>query len=169
MADSSSLMPSLVALSFPALAAIVLTAIRPHIRMDRVARSRFLIVLGLTIIGQFFHFVEELLSELYVELPSMFGFPPVSESFFMRANLAFLAIWVVALFALRRGIVIGLLPLWFLGWAELLNLFLHPVLALWTGGYFPGVVTAPIVGVLGILSLKELFGVTTPHTTADAL
>jgi hypothetical protein len=56
--------------------------------------------------------------------------------------------------------VIALLPLWFLGFCELLNLFLHPFLALKTGGYYSGVVTAPLVGLLGMMTIRELARVT---------
>ncbi len=60
----------------------------------------------------------------------------------------------------RHGIVFALLPLWFLGFCELLNLFLHPYLALKSGRYYSGVVTAPLVGVLGVLTIRELARVT---------
>jgi len=76
-----------------------------------------------------------------------------------------LVVWIAALTALRQGSVIALLPLWFLGFAELLNLFLHPYLALRTGGYYPGVVTAPLVGVLGIMTIRELARVTAKERT----
>jgi hypothetical protein len=45
-----------------------------------------------------------------------------------------------------------------------LNLLAHPMLALRTGGYFPGLLTAPLVGVLGILTIGELVRVTAPET-----
>jgi len=52
-------------------------------------------------------------------------------------DLARLAIWVLALFAARAGLVIALFPLWFLGLGMVLNLLAHPILALRAGGYFP--------------------------------
>lgn len=153
-------------LAFPAAAAIVLTALRPRLRMDRAARRRFLLVVGLMIVGQALHFVEELLTQLYIVFPTSFGYPPAAQSAFIWANVTFLGIWAAALVAVREGLVIGLLPLWFLGYAEVLNLFLHPLLALRAGGYYPGVVTAPIVGVLGILTLRELFRITAKNDGA---
>jgi hypothetical protein len=75
---------------------------------------------------------------------------------FVWANVTALVVWVAALIAVRQGVVIALLPLWFLGFAEVLNLFLHPYLALKTGGYYSGVVTAPLVGVLGMMTTREL-------------
>ncbi len=163
MAESSSLTPAMIALAFPAAAAVILTALRPHLRVDGAPRRRLLLVVGLMIIGQVFHFIEELYTQLYVQFPTSFGFPPAPQSVFIGANVAFLGIWIAALVAIREGLVIGLLPLWFLGFCEVLNLLLHPFLALRAGGYFSGVATAPIVGMLGMLTLRELFRVTAKY------
>jgi len=160
MPQSSSLIPTMTALAAPAAAAVILTAVRPrlppHVRESR----RLLLVVGLTICAQALHFAEELLTELYVAFPTTFGFPAAEQSVFVWANITALVVWVAALIAVRQGIVIALLPLWFLGFAGLLNLFLHPYLAFRTGGYYPGVVTAPLVGVLGIMTIRELTRVT---------
>jgi hypothetical protein len=150
----------MIALAAPATAAVTMTALRPRLPRDLKRTRRLLLVVGLTIAGQVLHFGEELLTELYVAFPTSFGYPAAALSVFVWANIAALVVWVVALLAVRQGIVIAVLPLWFLGFAELLNLFLHPYLALKTGGYYPGVVTAPIVGVLGIMTIRELARVT---------
>lgn len=159
MAQSASLIPTMTALALPAIASVLLMALRPRLRPD-LRRSRgLLLVVGLTIFAQVLHFLEELRTQLYVAFPTTFGFPPAQQSTFVWVNITALVIWVAALIAIREGIVIGLLPLWFLGFCELLNLFLHPYLALRAGGYYPGVVTAPIAGALGVLTLWELFRV----------
>ena len=160
MPQPSSLTPTIIALAFPAAAAVILTALRPRLRPDLRVGRRLSLVVGLTITGQVLHFAEELNTRLYVEFPAIFGLPPVPASVFIWANLVMLAIWLASLFAVRGGIVIGLLPLWFLGFCMLLNLFLHPYLALRAGDYFSGVLTAPIVGLLGIFTLRELVRVT---------
>ena len=165
MPQSSSFIPTLTALAAPAAAALILTASRPRLRADLRQSRRLLVVVGLTIAAQALHFGEELLTELYVAFPTTFGFPAVQQSVFVWVNMTALAVWVAALAALRQGSVIALLPLWFLGFAELLNLFLHPYLALRTGGYYPGVVTAPLVGVLGIMTIRELARVTAKERT----
>jgi len=156
MPQSSSLIPTMTALAAPAAAAVILTALRPRLRPDVSGSRRLLLVLGLTISAQVLHFVEELLTQLYVEFPTTFGFPAAQRSVFVWANVTALVVWVAALIAVRQGVVIALLPLWFLGFAEVLNLFLHPYLALKTGGYYSGVVTAPLVGVLGMMTTREL-------------
>lgn len=159
MPQSSSLTPTMIALAGPAAAAVILTVLRPHLS-TAVTSRRFLLIVGLTIGAQVLHFTEELLTELYVAFPTTFGYPAAPRSVFVSANITALVVWVAALIAVREGIVIALLPLWFLGFAELLNLFLHPYMALRTGGYFSGVITAPLVGVLGILTIWELAKVT---------
>lgn len=156
MPQSSSLIPTMTVLAAPSAAALILTALRPRLAPDVRQSRRLLLVVGLTIAAQVLHFVEELLTELYVEFPATFGYPAAQQSVFVGANITALVVWVISLVALRQGIVIALLPLWFLGLSEVLNLFLHPCLALKAGGYYSGVVTAPLVGVLGILTLREL-------------
>ncbi|MDH4351416.1 MAG: HXXEE domain-containing protein [Gemmatimonadota bacterium] len=160
MPQSSSLTPTMVALAAPAAAAVILTALRPRLRPDVRGSRRLLLVVGLTIAAQVLHFVEELRTELYVAFPTTFGFPAAQLSVFVWANTTALVVWAAALIAVRQGIVLALLPLWFLGFCALLNLVLHPYLALTTGGYYPGVVTAPLVGVLGIMTIRELARVT---------
>ena len=160
MPQSSSLIPTMTALAAPAAAAVILTALRPRLPADVEGNRRLLIVVGLTIAAQALHFSEELLTELYVAFPTTFGYPAAPLSVFVWANVTALAVWIAALIAVRQGHVLALLPLWFLGFAETLNLFLHPYLAVKTEGYFPGVVTAPLVGVLGILTIRELARVT---------
>lgn len=160
MPQSSSLTPTMIALAGPVAAALIMTALRPRLRPDLRRSRRLLLVVGLTISAQVLHFGEELLTELYVQFPTTFGFPAAPQSVFVGANLTALVVWVGALLAVRQGIVIAILPLWFLGFAELLNLFLHPYLALKTGGYYSGVVTAPLVGLLGMMTIRELARVT---------
>jgi hypothetical protein len=41
----------------------------------------------------------------------------------------------------------------------------HPLLSMRTGGYFPGLVTSLLVGVIGILLLRRLALITEPRTT----
>jgi hypothetical protein len=55
-----------------------------------------------------------------------------------------------------------LFPLWFLGIACALNGLAHPLLALRSGGYFPGLITSPLVGVAGVLLLWRTLRVTAP-------
>ncbi len=149
MPQLSSYLPSALALLMLLIAAVVLTVVRPHLRREVRASARFFAVVGLTIVAQCLHFLEELRSRLYIRLPETLELQPWTESLFVSFNVTWLAIWAISLFAVRAGLVIAVCFLWFLGLAMVLNLLVHPVLAFLTGGYFPGLVTAPLVGVLG--------------------
>ena len=48
---------------------------------------------------------------------------------------------------------------WFLAIAAAINGFAHPMFSLAVKGYFPGLITSPFVGVLGILLAKKLYRV----------
>ena len=84
----------------------------------------------------------------------------MNEAFFVSFNVAWIGIWIVSVRGVRAGYVIALAPLWFLGLAEILNLIAHPLLAIRTGGYFPGLYTVPLVGIAGILLVRELYNAT---------
>ena len=164
MNQLSSYLPSVLALGTLLIASVVLTVARPHLRPEVRTSNRFSVVVGLTILVQCLHFLEELRSHFAIRFPEIFGLQPFAENAFVWFNVMWLAIWAIALFAVRAGRVIAVCPLWFLGLGMVLNLLAHPMLALRTGGYFPGLLTAPLVGGLGILTIGELVRVTAPET-----
>jgi hypothetical protein len=88
------------------------------------------------------------------------GLPPIPVNEFVAFNLTWLAVWLLAIGGVRRGVVIAVWPLWFLGLAAVLNVVAHPILALISGAYFPGFLTSPLVGAAGIFLLRELVLVT---------
>ncbi len=102
------------------------------------------------------HFSEELITGFRVSFPALLDLAPWSVAFFAAFNLAWLAIWSVATFVLprrRRGM---LFFLWFLAVASLVNLVAHPLMAVVSGGYFPGLITAPLIGVAGLFLARAL-------------
>jgi len=166
MQQLSSFMPSVLVLGTILIVSVILAVTRPRLRPEVRTSVRFLSVVALTILAQGFHFLEEWRSRFYVRLPEAFGLPPFGEALFVWFNAAWLAIWVISLFAVRRGIVIAACPLWFLGLGMVLNLLAHPILALRASAYFPGLFTSPIVGLLGILTIRELLRVSAPEGVA---
>src|SRR6266481_5161641 len=52
---------------------------------------------------------------------------------------------------LARGYRFALFPVWFFAIEAVVNGIAHPVLALVAQGYLPGLITSPVVGVLGVL------------------
>lgn len=165
MREFSSFLPSALALGTLLVVALAFTLARPHLRPDARRSLRFAIVIGLTILAQGVHFLEEYRSQFFARFPETFGLQPMSESAFVWFNVVWLAIWIIALFAVRAGLVIAVWPLWFLALATVLNLFAHPILALRAGGYFPGLITAPLVGLPGVLAIRELMTATAHDST----
>ena len=79
---------------------------------------------------------------------------------FVSVNLVALAVWVLSVPALKARVSAALFPLWFLAVASVSNALLHPALAIATGGYFPGVLTSPVVGLAGLFLLRGLARIT---------
>jgi hypothetical protein len=94
--------------------------------------------------------------------------PPWSTAFFVSFNLAWLALWVLSVFGLRAGYRPAFFPLWFLALAMIANGVAHPLLSMVAGGYFPGLISSPAVGVVGALLLSRLRRVTAPATVVGA-
>lgn len=100
------------------------------------------------------HFIEESLYEFYVRFPELLGLAPWPREFFVAFNLAWLAIWLLAILGISKYNRIGAFPLWFLAIASAANGIVHPLLSLDVSGYFPGLWSSPFIGILG----AKLFG-----------
>jgi len=162
----SSYVTGILGLLVLLLVSVTLTACRPRLDSRVRTSSRFSTVVVASILAQGTHFLEELRTGFFVRFPETLGIPVWSESFFVWFNVAWLGLWAAGLVGVRAGWVVALCPLWFLGLAMLLNLVAHPVLAIRVGGYFPGLVTSPLVGVLGALLLLELLKVSNSRAAA---
>lgn len=123
---------------------------------DRIVRP-FLVGVA----WQCVHFTEEFATGLHVELPALFNLSPWSKSFFVAFNLAWIAIWILSSLGVRRNVGLAYFPVWFFGVAMLANGLLHPLISLYVGGYFPGLMTSPVAGLIGLVVVVRLFSVTT--------
>ncbi len=160
-----SFVPSIIALSAMAAVALVLAIARGGIKADPVALRGTVRVAILAIVCQLLHFAEEAGGELNRRFPEFFGLDPIAMDSFVSVNLVAFAVWVFSVPALMARASAALFPLWFLAVASVSNALLHPALAIATGGYFPGVLTSPVVGVAGFLLLCGLARITRPLTT----
>ena len=158
--DFSSVTPSAVVLGAAALFALFLTLTRRWADMSREHVSRLARIAVVTILGQACHFAEELAMGFHERFPETFGLAPIPLAWFVSFNVAWLVIWVLSVLGLGTGSRAASFPLWFLGVACILNGIAHPALSALSGGYFPGLLTSPAVGVLGVLLLRSLFAVT---------
>jgi hypothetical protein len=113
------------------------------------------------------HFVEEFATGFHQRFPELLGLTSWSPRFFVSFNLCWLAIWTLSVWALAVHRPAAFFPLWFLAIGCSANGIAHPLLSVRTGAYFPGLVTSPFVGLIGVLLLRRLF-LMTETRSADA-
>lgn len=116
------------------------------------------------ILAQAAHSIEEYVTKLYeVFAPARFASSLVSQDhalgfLVVNATLVTFGLWCWAV-PVRSGWQVGRGLMWFWTVLELGNGIGHSALALSRGGYFPGVVTAPLLlffaGWLALLQIRE--------------
>ena len=146
-----------VGLDVAAVAALVLT-------MQRVPRATppdFVLLGWATVAIQALHFLEELVTGFETRFPVLLGLGAWPETFFVSFNLTWLVIWAAALVTVGRFRV-ALFPLWFLAIAAMANGIFHPLAAVAVHGYFPGLLTAPLLGLAGVPLFARLMRFTQP-------
>ncbi len=112
------------------------------------------------------HAAEELGTGFPTRFPALLGLEPWSPAAFAAFNVAWLGVWAACLAALARRGRAPAWPLWFLAFAQILNLAAHPLLALTAGGYFPGLLTAPAVGAAGLVLRRRLLRAAPPTASS---
>ncbi len=151
-----SVVPSIVVLGLVAIVAVRLAQSRSspiEAATERIAAST---VLGITTTIQSAHFAEEWVTDFHARFPALLGLEPMSLSFFVPFNLAWIAIWVVSIPFLRVGRRAAFFAAWFLAISGILNGVAHPMMAIASGGYFPGLMTSLFVGIAGVILWKRL-------------
>ena len=113
-----------------------------------------------TVVVQAAHFGEELFTGFQERFPLLFGLSPMSRAFFVCFNVAWLTAWSVSIWGVWKRRRAALFPLWFLSLGGIANGVAHPVLSVTVGGYFPGLITAPAVAVLGLVLFGQLLAIT---------
>ena len=141
-----SLLPSIFVLGLAALAALALTRFRrapPENVAERNAAARALAVATAV---QSVHFVEEAATGFHERLGALVGLPAMPLSFFIVFNLTWLGVWVASVAGLRSARTAAFFAAWFLAIAGMVNGIAHPLLAVASDGYFPGLITSPVIG-----------------------
>jgi hypothetical protein len=110
------------------------------------------------------HVAEEFWTEFHVVAPQLLRLDPWSDAYFVCINMAAIACWSLALAAIAsgRGNAFWAGLLWFLAIASLGNALWHPAASFALGTYFPGSVTAPLLGLAGFVLARRL---TAPRPT----
>jgi hypothetical protein len=133
------------------LLSLVLTLLRRPRWDDSRSRQQVQATLLLGLAAQCLHFLEEFLTHFPQRFPALLGLAPWSDAFFAAFNLIWLCIWILCVLGLALRWRLALLPIWFFTLSCLLNGVGHPLLSLVSRGYFPGLITSPLVGVIGAL------------------
>lgn len=142
--------------------AVALSFLRQAPRGDSQTRDRLLWLFFSGLAVQCIHLVEEFVTGFYMSWPRFLGLMAWSPEFFVAFNVIWIAIWILSAVVLWRaphGSRVArwaLVPIWFFALGMTLNGVAHPLLALQARGYFPGLVTSPMVGVFGIILWSRL-------------
>ena len=147
-------------LSVAALAALWLTVVRDCSDAEETAIRGAVRVGAAALLLQGAHFTEELITGFDERFPQLMGLTPWSPAFFVPFNVFWVIVWTLGLWGLRSRRRAALFPLWFLALGSMGNGLAHPALAAATGAYFPGLVTAPLVGIAGVLLARRLLQIT---------
>jgi len=150
------LLPSVVALGLVAVVAAYLAYSRQypvHLMTQRVTASR---ALALATSVQCVHFAEEWATGFHIRFPALFGLEPLSLPLFVTFNLVLIVLWFLSIKPLQSARKAAFLAAWFLALAGTLNGIAHPLMAVSVGGYFPGLISSPFIGVAGIYLWKQL-------------
>ncbi len=151
-----SLLPSAVILGIAMLASLYLVLHRPivHGKDELVARVGQLYPFAIGL--QALHFLEETMTGFPVRFPALFGLDPMPQLMFLGINVIWIGIWVVTVPGIKSRNHFAFFAAWFLGIAGMVNLIAHPALALYKGGYFPGLFTSPFIGAAGVFLFLRL-------------
>lgn len=166
-------------LSLLAVVSIVIAYMRRRSwAVDQTVRVSRLVILGLCL--HVIHAGEEWRGGFSTAFPRLLGLGPWPETFFVPFNVAWLGIWLLSLRALPAPAAVRdqpplqtatapglavLSPIWFLGLASIANGIAHPMMAAAVGGYFPGLWSSPLVGIVGFVLVRELIEATRARPT----
>jgi hypothetical protein len=117
----------------------------------------------LAIVVQCLHFGEEYVTGFQRRFPGLIGYA-WSDTRFVTFNLIWLAVFVLAALGVYRRMPLAyLVVLFFAIGGGVGNGAGHLLLSAMQGGYFPGLATAPLCLLLGIMLLARLFGKQEPQ------
>ncbi len=157
-----NVLPSIVVLGTAALVAVLLTRRRasPSERAaERLAASH---ALTAALVIQSVHFAEEAATGFHERLGALLGLPGIPLYFFVVFNVTLLGIWVASVPGLRSARAAAFFAAWFLAIAGMFNGIAHPLLAIAEGGYFPGLVSSPFIGIASVWLWLRLRRATRP-------
>ena len=158
-----SVLPSVLVLGPALIAALLLARGRsspPDGLPQRLGAAR---ALSVAIPVQGIHFAEEAFTSFDERLGVLLGLPSMPLVLFLGFNLGWIGIWVASVPGIRSGRTSAFFAAWFLAIAGVANGAAHPLLAVASEGYFPGLVTSPFIGLAALWLAVRLHGATQPR------
>lgn len=117
----------------------------------------YLLALGI----QFIHFTEEYLTDFTIAVPGLLGEPAYPTDYWIVFNMVAYTVFILGGIILFKSIKsLMIIPLFFITVGVLINAVGHILLALYVGGYFPGLYTALIYIIIGPVLIKRVFQTT---------
>src|SRR2546423_14508295 len=144
--------------------ALVLTIVRKPAKNSADAVDAIIRLYLIGIAFQCLHFTEEYVTRFYVRAPEFLGFVAWPSEFFVIFNLTWIALWLLGAVGVKCEMRIAYFPLWFFAVGMVGNAVWHPLLCLATGGYFPGLFTSPLAGIIRVILLSRLWNLTSATT-----
>ena len=151
-----NLLPSVLILGLAAFAAWFLAWRRRSGVESEAERNSAARMLSIAVVVQSVHFAEEALTGFHTRLPGLFNLPEIPLGAFLLFNLLWIGAWILSVPGLRSARPLAFFAAWFLAIAGMINGIAHPLLALASGGYFPGLWTSPIIGGVCVLLWRRL-------------
>ncbi len=161
-----SIVPSVVVLGLVAIVAVRLSQNRSSPMEAAKERNAASTLLGIATAIQSVHFAEEWVTGFHIRFPALLGLDPMPMSFFVAFNLVWIGFWIASVPSLRIGRRLAFFAAWFLAIAGVLNGVAHPMMAIASGGYFPGLIRSPFIGFAGVFLWKRLHRATSMTTRA---
>jgi hypothetical protein len=157
-------LPSALFLGLAALAALLLArrVSPPDKSAERAAATRALLV---AVAAQALHVLEEASTGFHRRFGPLFGVEGMPFWLFVAVNVAWITVWLAASRELRQVRAWAFFAAWFLAIAGTLNGVAHPVLATVVGGYFPGLISSPVVGAASLWLMTRLVRATSAAPT----
>ena len=158
-----SVLPSIVILGSVAFVALFLARSRqspPEAVVQRTDAARSLTV---AVGVQGVHFVEEAATNFHELFPALVGLPGMPRSVFIIVNLVWIGIWIASIRGILSGRPAAFFAAWFLALAGMFNGIGHPLMSIAAGGYFPGLMTSPVIGVASVWLWLRLRRATRPN------
>ena len=159
-----NVLPSIIVLGLAALAALLLVLSRWSPPENVAQRRDAARVLAFSVGIQSVHFAEEAATGFHERLGALLGLPGMPLPLFVVFNLIWLGIWVASVPGVGSARAPAFFAAWFLAIAGMLNGIAHPLLAVAEGGYFPGLMSSPFIGVVCIWLLLRLCRATRPRS-----